>query len=105
MLRRTAPSTAVQIVSCSSATPYAGAVSRLRQPLGAAIVSASLGLVAMVACLFLGAEAKAASYYWFGDDNNFWNQIVGPGGTNWSSSPDFNNGAGGATALPSSTSP
>ena len=49
------------------------------------------------------SSASAATYYWFGDDNNFWNKIVGPGGTNWSSSGDFNNGTGGATALPGST--
>lgn len=48
--------------------------------------------------------AVAANYYWFGDDNNFWNTTVGPGGSNWSSSGSFNNGTGGATALPSSTS-
>ena len=59
--------------------------------------------VALSAGLLLGSSASAGSYYWFGDDNNFWNQIVGPGGTNWSSSPDFNNGTGGATALPGSS--
>jgi autotransporter-associated beta strand protein len=55
--------------------------------------------------LFCNAPAvKAAQYFWVGDDNASWNTIIGPGGTNWSSSPDFNNGTGGATALPSSTS-
>src|SRR5262249_49446285 len=58
-----------------------------------------------VSMLFCNAPAvKAAQYFWVGDDNASWNTIIGPGGTNWSSSPDFNNGTGGATALPSSTS-
>src|SRR5437899_2928368 len=90
---RSVSTTVTRIISRSSVT---------RRQL-AAIVTAGLMLAAMAATwLSIGSEAKAASYYWFGDDNNAWNQIVGPGGTNWSSSGDFNSGTGGATALPGS---
>jgi hypothetical protein len=96
MLRCTALSTAVQVVSRSSTASLNSARCRRLGLFAAAALT--LGVI-------LTAEsASAAQYYWFGDDNNFWNQIVGPGGTNWSSSPDFNNGTGGLTALPSSTS-
>jgi fibronectin-binding autotransporter adhesin len=46
--------------------------------------------------LFAGQRpASASSFFWVGDDNNVWSQITGPGGTNWSSSGDFNNGTAG----------
>lgn len=48
-----------------------------------------------LAALGLQAGASAASFYWFGDNNAFWNTTTGPGGTNWSSSGDFNNGTAG----------
>ena len=64
--------------------------------------SRRLAVAIVAAWLSVTSVVQAGSYYWFGDDNNFWNQIVGPGGTNWSSSGDFNNGTGGATALPGS---
>src|SRR4051812_27793525 len=40
-------------------------------------------------------SASAASFYWSGDHDVFWNSTGGAAGTNWSSSPDFNNGTGG----------
>ena len=61
-----------------------------------------LPLAILVGGCLAVSSVSAATYYWSGDNNNFWNQIVGPGGTNWSSSPDFNNGTGGVTALPGS---
>ncbi|HEV2970886.1 MAG TPA: hypothetical protein VGY55_13020, partial [Pirellulales bacterium] len=95
MLRRAAPSTAVQVHVHSLTSIGTTASSRcVRRLLSLAILISGL----------LASSASAGTYYWFGDDNNKWNQIIGPGGTNWSSSPDFNNGTGGATALPSSTS-
>ncbi|MES2570741.1 MAG: hypothetical protein V4710_11890, partial [Verrucomicrobiota bacterium] len=47
--------------------------------------------------------AHADSFYWSGDASLFWNAPVsGLNGTNWSSSPDFNNPTIGAGALPGS---
>jgi hypothetical protein len=41
--------------------------------------------------------ASADTYYWTGDNatSNAWNATTGVGGTNWSLSPDFNNGSPG----------
>ena len=96
MVRRTAPSTVVR-VNVHSAT-LRGSTARSRCLRGLPPLAILVGglLVAV-------SSASAAPYYWFGDDNRFWNTIAGPGGTNWSSSPDFNNGTGGVTALPGST--
>ena len=96
MVRDTAPSTAVRFNAHSATLLGSSARSRcLRSLVPLAILVA--GLLAAV------SSASAAPFYWFGDDNSFWNTIAGPGGTNWSSSPDFNNGTGGVTALPGST--
>ena len=96
MLRDTTPSTAVRFNAHSATLLGSSARSRcLRSLVPLAILVA--GLLAAV------SSASAAPFYWFGDDNSFWNTIAGPGGTNWSSSPDFNNGTGGVTALPGST--
>ncbi|HZJ15340.1 MAG TPA: autotransporter-associated beta strand repeat-containing protein, partial [Chthoniobacteraceae bacterium] len=51
--------------------------------------------MAALAALALASSAPAASFYWTGDDNAFWNTIAGPGGTNWSSSGDSNQGTPG----------
>ena len=96
MLRDTTPSTADRFNAHSATWLGSSARSRcLRSLVRLAILVA--GLLAAV------SSASAAPFYWFGDDNSFWNTIAGPGGTNWSSSPDFNNGTGGVTALPGST--
>src|SRR6185295_14048212 len=44
-----------------------------------------------------GISANAASFYWVGDHpgNTTWSVVGGPGGTNWSSSPDSNQGTAG----------
>jgi fibronectin-binding autotransporter adhesin len=95
MFRDTAPSTAVRFSAHSGTLLGSSARSHcLRSLVPLAILVA--GLLAAV------SSASAAPFYWFGDDTSFWNTIAGPGGTNWSSSPDFNNGTGGATALPGS---
>ncbi len=55
------------------------------------ICSASIATVAA----FVGpAITLGAIYYWTGDNNQNWNTTLGAAGTNWSSSPDFNNGTG-----------
>ncbi len=61
----------------------------------------ALGIAALAA-LALGTPARAASYYWAGDNqgSSAWNILTGLGGSNWSSSGDFNQGTSGATALP-----
>ncbi len=46
----------------------------------------------MLAALAALLPASAANFYWTGDNNASWNTTTGPAGTNWSSSPDFNNG-------------
>lgn len=74
----------------------------LTRSVASVTVCRRLAVATIAAWLSLASVVQAASYYWFGDNNNFWNQIVGPGGTNWSSSGDFNNGTAGATALPGS---
>src|SRR5689334_23608414 len=71
---------------------------RHRLPVAIGWLARALVSVALAASLLVSLPARAGTYFWFGDDNNNWSQIVGPGGTNWSSSPDFNNGTGGATA-------
>ena len=45
--------------------------------------------------LALGASAHGASFFWSGDSDNKWSTVGGPSGTNWSSSPDFNQGTAG----------
>ena len=40
-------------------------------------------------------SASAASFYWTGDHDALWTTTGGANGTNWSSSPDFNNGTAG----------
>ncbi len=55
-----------------------------RRPLAA-------GIAALVA-LALVSSANAGSLFWSGDNNAFWNTTAGVNGTNWSSSPGFNNG-------------
>ncbi len=95
MLRRTRPATAVRVNVRSATLLGSSARSRCLRSLPPLAILVG-GLLAAV------SSATAAPFYWFGDDNSFWNTIAGPGGTNWSSSPDFNNGTGGVTALPGS---
>ena len=96
MLRDIVPAIAVRVNVHSLTLFVSSALSRCLRSFPPLAILVG-GLLAAV------SSASAASYYWFGDDNNKWNQITGPGGTNWSSSPDFNNGTGGVTALPGST--
>ena len=49
-----------------------------------------MALLAMLSSLLTVLGARAGTFYWVGDDNATWSTTVGPGGTNWSSSPDFN---------------
>ena len=51
-----------------------------------------LATAGLLAALFAAPSASAASFYWTGDHDALWNTTGGPAGTNWSSSPDFNNG-------------
>src|SRR5437879_3846700 len=52
----------------------------------------------LAAAVLLAPAARGGDYYWTGDNSstgNTWNATAGLGGTNWSSSPDFNNGTSG----------
>lgn len=52
-------------------------------------------LAAVGVVLTINQPLRAANFYWTGDNNTLWNQTSGANGTNWSSSPDFNNGTPG----------
>ncbi len=54
-----------------------------------------LSLKLACTAVLTGASVQAASLFWFGDSDGFWNTIAGPAGTNWSSSGDFNQGTAG----------
>ena len=63
----------------------------------------AIGIAALAAFAF-GIPAQATNYYWSGDNQGSaaWNILTGIGGTNWSSSTDFNQSTSGGTALPGS---
>src|SRR4051794_20592615 len=67
-------------------------LNRIRRIMPAvAAASAALGLVVGT----FPRIANATPFYWTGDHDSLWNTTGGPAGTNWSLSPDFNNGTPG----------
>ncbi len=48
--------------------------------------------IAAATAITVPAVTFASLFYWTGDHDTNWNTTGGLAGTNWSSSPDFNNG-------------